>query len=532
MAPRGIQAAVLLDRRLSPERPRPFARHLGRIGMLPWVAAILTLAVHLAGNPHYGFFRDELYFIVCGFHPALGYVDQPPLTPLLAAFSQSLGLSLFALRAVPAFFAAVATYAACLVAAELGGGTFALALTALVTVVAPEMMSFGMRLSPDTIEYSVWPLVALLALRITRGADARWWLAVGALVAFAGWAKYSVAFFAVALVAALLVTRERRVLRTPWFFGGVALCIALIAPNAWWQWHHQFPMLQILRNDYGKFLLVHPPFPLQQFIVMSPLLSLEWVIGLGWLLWRRDLRFLGIAYLALIAMMWALDAKNYYPAPVYPYLIAAGAVPIAAWTQRRRVWRAAIVAIVVLFAIPATPFVLPVLPLPAYIRYQQTLGRAFGIRFHVGKTGNSVPIQYYADMTGWHGLTRAVASIYQALPPAERAHAVIYAHNFGEASAIQLFGAAYDLPPVVSGNNNFWIWGPQGRSGNVLIDVNDRKLANRHYFRSVERLQTFHSRYAMPYENDIPIYLCRGIRRPLPRLWPQLRNYSYAFKGL
>ncbi len=308
------------------------------------------------------------------------------------------------------------------------------------------------------------------------------------------------------------------------------MCALLIAPNVWWQWHYDFPMLQLLHNDYDKFMLKWPPFPLQQIMVMSPLLSIVWLIGLGWLFANVRTRFLAYAYAALIAMMWAGDAKAYYPAPVYAYLIAAGAVPIERWTGIRHGWRAAIVAVVIAFAIPSTPFVLPIVPMTTYIKYQVVLGNLFHINFHVGDAGNATPIQYYADMTGWPQLEQRVADVYRGLPPSERAGAAIYAHNFGEAAAIDLYGAAEKLPPALSGNNNYWLWGTHGYTGAVVIDVNGRELLP--YYRSVQSVGTFYNPLAMPYENNLPIWILRDPKVPLSAIWPHLKNYSYAFGGL
>jgi Dolichyl-phosphate-mannose-protein mannosyltransferase len=523
---------VLLERPVRTERGevRVQAQRSVLARNVPFIAAVLTLVLHLAGNPHYGFFRDELYFIICGFRPDIGYVDQPSLVPLLAAFSQAFGMSLFALRAIPAIFAALATYIASRFAVELGGGRFAIVVTALVTTFAPEMLAFGSRLSPDTVQMAVWPLIALLVYRMVRCEDPRLWIAVSLITAFGFWAKYSVAFFAFALVIGLLLTPQRTLLRNRWFAGGVALCAALVAPNVWWQWHYHFPMLQLLHNDYDKFMLRWPPFPLQQVMIMSPQLSIVWIIGLGWLFANARTRFLAWAYVVLIAMMWAGDAKAYYPAAVYPYLVAAGAVPIERWTGVRNRWRIAIVAIIVAFAVPSTPFVLPVVPMTTYIKYQEVLGNLFHISFHVGPASNSTPIQYYADMTGWPQLEERVAQFYDALPPAERAKASIYAHNFGEASAIELYGPRDSLPHVLSANNNFWLWGTHGQSGEVVIDVNGRELLK--YYRSAKRVDTFYNPLAMPYENNLPIWILRDPKQPLSAVWPHLKNYSYAFGGL
>lgn len=501
-----------------------------RIGLF-W--GLLALVLHLAVNGNYGFFRDELYFIICGRHPALGYVDQPSLIPLLAALSQSFGVSVFALRVVPAICAGIATYAACVLAVEFGGGAFAEIVAGASMVAAPEMLALGFRLSPDTIELCTWPILALLTLRVVRGADPRWWLAIGAVTALAAWSKYTVVFFVAAMLIGLLVTPQRRVLFSRWFGAGAVLTIVLVLPNFLWQLHNGFPILQLLHNDYGKFLLKDPPFPLQQIMIMSPLLSVLWLTGLVWLLYRPQTRFLGIGYLALIGIMWALQAKNYYPGPVYPYLLAAGAVPIEQWTRGSRSWRVATVAIIILLGLPSAPFVIPLLPMRTYIAYQEVLGNIFHIRFHVDRNaGNNIPIQYYADMTGWPELAQTVATIYHNLPPAERAQATVFTHNFGEAAAIELYRSQYDLPPVLSGNNNYWIWGTRGRTGNVLIDVNGSLPDDRVRFNSVKLATIFRNPYAMPYENHLRIYVCRGIHEPLATLWPKLRNYSYGFDGL
>ena len=181
------------------------AMHPDLVRRIPPVAALATLIIHLIGNPHYGFFRDELYFIICGFHPAWGYVDQPPVVPLLAASTQFFGHSLFAVRALCACFAAASVYTTCLLVIELGGGAFAEGFAALVAALTPVLMDFGMKLSTDTVGLWLWPLAALYVLRIVKGADPRWWLAVGAIFGIAIESKYSVILFAVAIVVALLL---------------------------------------------------------------------------------------------------------------------------------------------------------------------------------------------------------------------------------------------------------------------------------------------------------------------------------------
>jgi hypothetical protein len=496
------------------------------------IAALVTLALHLAANPHYGFFRDELYFIICGFHPAWGYVDQPPIVPLLAAASQVFGHSLFALRALAALFGAAGAYVTCLLAFELGGGVFAAALATLAYLAAGVLESFGGKVGPDMVGLWLWPLTGLYALRLVKGADPRWWLAAGAAIGVAVESKYSAVLFAAALVAGLALTPQRRVLLSPWFLAAMLVAAIVALPNFIWQAVHGFPMWELLRNGAsGKNVVASPAlFLFQQLLITNLFASPIWIIGLIALLRDATERFLGYAYVILIATMIVLHAKHYYPADVYPILIAAGGVAIEAWTRRAPFVRAAVVAATIAAGIFFLPFSLPVLSETAMLDYTAFVSRALhvprsALATEHGRTA-ALP-EDWADMHGWTQLASTVATIYYALPPAQRDRAAIVTSNYGEAAAIDFFGPQYGLPPALSGHNNYWLWGTHGYSGDVVIDVNGD--CGRHddptLFRSARVATYFNPPWVISYEQNIPISVCTGIRTPLVQLWPKLRRY-------
>ena len=492
----------------------------------------MTLAVHLIANPHYGFFRDELYFVICGFRPAWGYVDQPPVVPLLAAGSQFFGHSLFLLRAVPAFFAAACVYTTCLLAIELGGGLFAEIFAALVAGMTPVLMDTGSKVTTDVVGLWLWPLAALYILRLAKGADPRWWLAVGAILGVALESKYSVLFFAAALVTALTALPQRRILATPWFFAGVLLATAIALPNFVWQAMHGYPMWTLLRDadEYKNIQLGPLQYVATQVLITHPLLAPIWIAGLLMLLRHRVARFLGIAYLALILQMIVLHAKHYYPGNVYPILIAAGAVTIEGWTARAALWRPVLAGYVLAAGVVLVPLLMPVLPertMSAYDRIAQTmLAREVALaRTDRSNIGGSLPPDW-ADMHGWRELASLVARIYRSLPPSQRSQAAILASNYGEAAAIDFFGREYGLPPVLSGHNQYWIWGTRGFSGNVIIDVHGECERYARLFRVHRVVARFANPWGRPFENGFPISICEGITTPLASVWPKLRKYN------
>jgi len=501
-------------------------RHAQRIAL---AAAVIVFGLHLAANPHYGFFRDELYFIICGFHPQFGYVDQPPVVPLLAASTQSFGHSLFLLRAMPAIFAAAGAYVCCMLAFELGGGAFAMAFSALVYFLTPVLASFGMKVSTDMVGLWTWPLLALLAVRIAKGGDARLWLLAGAAAGLSLQSKYSVIFFLAALVLGLLLTPQRRLLFTRWFGAGAAIAVVVALPNFLWQAHNGYPMIELLEaGQNGKNEIVSAPmYLLQELLITGGLLALVWLAGLVWLFRSAEYRFLAYAYVLLVAMMIALHGKHYYPADVYPIVIAAGAVAVERATSGARGLRPIAFALAVVFGAPLLPMVLPILPESDYVAYASSISRALHVSSKAtetepGRDAGRLPGDW-ADMHGWEHLAATVRRVYENLPKTQRAQAVVKTSNYGEASAIAFF--APDVP-VISAHNQFWLWGPRGYTGNVLIDVHGDCGASSRAFRSARLAATIRDRWAIGYENGIPVMVCEGIREPLQRLWPLLKDYS------
>jgi hypothetical protein len=496
---------------------------------IPVVAALAAFLFHLLANPHYGFFRDELYFIICGRHPQFGYVDQPPVIPLLAAGSQMFGVSLVALRTVSALFAAGSVFVACRLVQEFGGKSFAQVLAALCVALAPILAAFGTIVAPDSVGLWAWPLVTLYVVRLARGADPRWWLAVGVVAGIALESKYSAAFFLIASLIGLLCTRERSVVKAPWFAAGAGVAVAVALPSALWQAHYSFPMIELLRNDQqGKNVMLSPAaFLAQQVFITNPILAIVWIAGLGWSLKTARARWIGVGFVVLLAMMIVLHAKSYYPCDAYPAMFALGSVALEAWTGAARIARPIIAAVAALAGAALIPFVVPVIPVRAFIAYSQAVAKVLPMQSTATERHRQAVLpQTYADMHGWRQLAQTVARVYGRLPSKERTQAVIVASNYGEASAIWFFDDPKTIPPVLSGHNQYFLWGTHGASGQVVIDVNGDCAASTHVFQHVTRAAAFTSRYVMPYEDDMPIMVCRGIKKPLAELWPGIKNYN------
>jgi hypothetical protein len=134
--------------------------------------------------------------------------------------------------------------------------------------------------------------------------------------------------------------------------------------------------------------------------------------------------------------------------------------------------------------------------------------------------------QFYADMHGWEEIAGAVETAYQQLTPAEKEKAVFFAYNYGDAGAITRLGRTLDLPRAISGHNNYWLWGPGDFDGRVAIIIGDTREDHLADFESVTQAGMVDCGYCMPYENNRPVWICRGLKRPVADVWPGLKHYD------
>jgi hypothetical protein len=345
--------------------------------------------------------------------------------------------------------------------------------------------------------------------------------------------KHSTVFFALSVAAALLLVPLRRHLATPWPWIGAALALVLFLPNLVWQVRHDFATLEDLRNvaRSGKNVTLGPAaFFLQQVLLLHPILFPLWAGGLVWLFRARGGRFriLGWTYVIFFVTLFVLKAKNYYLAPIYPMLFAAGAVGLEAALQRYaptrgRLWpKAVAVAVAVAAALVFAPLALPLLPPDRYVAYEAALG-VTPPRTEVAHRG-PLP-QVFCDQFGWPELVAQVAGIYHALPPGERARTGIFANNYGEAGALALFGPRHGLPRPISGHQSYFLWGPGDFAGDQLIVLQDDRESLERLCASVEQAGEHFHPWGMAEENG-PIFICRGLKVPLQALWPELKHWN------
>jgi hypothetical protein len=500
-----------------------------------WILGVASvkLLLHLALSQRYGYFRDELYFLDCGRHLDWGYVDHAPMIGLLARLALLMGGSLPALRVFSAVAGALLVVLAGLIAWRLGGGRFAQGLAALAVLVAPVYLGMDGVLSMNAFEPLFWMGAAYAVIRLVQ-TDRPWlWLVVGLLLGLGLMNKHSTAFFGLALLAGVLLTPLRRQLRTPWPWLGGLVALVVFAPNLVWQARHDFATLEDIRNvaRMGKNVVLGPlEFVAQQVVIMHPVLFPLWAAGLFHLFRAQKGRYriLSWTFAVFFVLMFALKAKNYYLAPIYPLLLAAGAVALErgleAWpVTRGRAWpRAVVTAVVTVTGMVTAPLTLPLLLPPQYMAYAQAL------HFSAPKTEvhHEGPLpQLFGDQFGWPELVAEVARIYDALPPQERAKAAIYASNYGEAGAIDLFGPRYGLPAAISAHQTYFFWGPGRASGEVVIVLQSPREALEPLCASVEEAGRHSHPWGMAEENR-PIYICRGLRMPLAELWPHLKHWN------
>ncbi|MPZ82210.1 MAG: hypothetical protein GEV28_18155 [Actinophytocola sp.] len=477
------------------------------------IVVALQVAVLTALSGRYGFHRDELYFIAAGDRPAWGYVDQPPITPLLAKISTTIfGETPMGLRVIATLIGAAMVVVVALVARELGSGKAGQVVAAAACALSSFVLVVSHILATTTLDMLLWALVGLFALKLFRTGDGRWWLAIGATVGVGMANKWLILLLVLALGIALLITGPRTVLGTWWLAAGIGVALVVTAPILFWQAAHDWPLLTVAggisEDDGGENRVLFVPM---QLVYVSPVLVPVWVAGIV-RLWRdpevRWARSLALSYPILCVVMLVLGGKPYYAVPLLVLLTAAGAEPMLRWVDTRA--RRSLATVLAVLGVAMNAVVgLPVLPVSA-------LGPAMAMNAEQG------------EQVGWRELTRTVAGVWERIPAGDRATAVILTSNYGQAGAIEEYRGDFGLPQPHSGHMSYADWGPPAddMTGPIVL-VGEIDLATTgDLFDGCERV-TEHDN-GMDVENEeqgTNVALCTGPARPWSRIWPEIRHF-------
>jgi len=486
--------------------------------------AVVSVLLRTLVNGQYGFHRDELLTYTNARHLDWGYVSYPPLTPFLARIELEIfGTSLQGFR----FFGAVAQSLmmlfAGLSARELGGTRSAQMVTAIASGIGGVTLVHGSFYSYTSFDQLSWILVAYFVIRLLKSEDPRWWLAVGASIGLGMMAKYSIAFFTLGVLGGLVLTPARRYLRTPWFWCGAGLAVLIVLPNLIWQLQHYFVSLACLRSIHQRDIARGSTdyFLLNQFWKGTNWVNVPlWLAGL-WYLFRRPegkrYRMLGWMYVITLVALLAAKGRDYYLAPAYPMLIAAGAVWGEQWVNSLSVGAAAEVRrstwITLLCATLCTSaLTLPIAP----------------INSRWWRVANSVNGNFDMEV-GWPDMAETVAKIRDSLRAEERAGIAILAGDEGEAGAINLYGPAYGLPGAISGMNSNWYRGYGDPPPQTVITLGLHRDVLDRNFKSCVLAGHVTNRYAIANSTVAgydEIFVCRQIRWPWPEFWKHFQYYG------
>lgn len=473
-------------------------------------AAVGVFAVHLATNATLGFHTDELYYLDCGRHPAFGYVDFPPIVPLLARLeTEILGVSPWTLRVLPSLLGAGLVVLSALYVRRLGGSLRLQALALLISIGAPYFLGTNWVYQTVTFDEVTWMVALYWFMCLVIDHQPRYWIFLGVTLGIGLEVKFTILGLAAGMgLAALLTPSLRADLRTrfPWLAAAIALLIWL--PNLAWQVAEGLPTLTYVLNhrDAGG-------GPVSNVVVIGVFLFFLipiWLAGIVSLFRNPTLRPVGIGC-AFPLVLFVFVGKSYYAVGTVPIVLAQGLMAISR-VKRPRLRVGFEVAVVVLSLLELVTFLQLTLPITPPDRIH-----ALGL-----DTKNEV----FADSVGWDDVSQQVTAIYGNLPDADRHDTIIISAYYGVPGALAVYGDPNALPSVVSPQLSDWYWLPPDLAATnaLMVDYQPSDVA---WMCASSRLVTH---LVVPYgvkglEQGAPVTFCR-LNAPLQQLWPRLRYFA------
>ena len=442
--------------------------------------ALLKLVIHFLTNTNYGLHRDEYLYFDEGQHLAWGFFEVPPMTPFLGAISDLLGGSVFAIRLLPALSGAIIVILACKLAKDLGGKTWGIFLTGFSLTFSTALLGTNTLFQPVSFNQLFWFLVAYMVAQIIRDEQKWRWLTLGIFIGLGFLTKYSLAFYLIALFIAVLLTKERELLKNKYFIATIFIGFLIALPNIIWQINHNLPLFQHMQ-ELRETQLIHMNWML---FLRSQLefhlgFTLVWLFGLIGVFTIKELQIykcFGWAFLFVLLIVGGLQGKAYYTLGSFLILFPFGALSIVHYITSAKAKYALLLGIF-LITVPFYPLAIPILKVDNLKKYTHFLSENFGLdsilRWEDG--------QYYdlpqdvADTHGWEELVHRVAAIYMALPNDTKDNCLIYAGNYGHAGALNYYREKYQLPEAYSFNSSYILWAKENIDFDNMIMIEDSK---------------------------------------------------------
>lgn len=472
----------------------------------------------------YGIFRDEYYYIACANRLDFGYVDHPPLSVfILAVWKFFLGDSLIAIRLIPALISTATVFMIGLFTLRLGGERSAIIISTAAYMLTPIFLGMNTIVSMNTLDFFFWISSAYIFLRIIQEQNPKLWLLLGVVLGLGLLNKTSVFWLGAGIFAGTIFSPLRKDLKTKYPYLAAIIALIIFSPYIIWNITHDFAHLEFMRNaasrKYGG--LTPVSFILDQVLILNPASILIWLPGIIFYFFtkqHKQFRAIGFIWLTtLIILLVNIHSKGEYIAAAYQILFAGGAIMIEKWSSvNKRYWiKYAIIVPVVISSLFLLPFARPLLGPEAFVKYQSAIG--LEPPSNEGHELVGLP-QFYSDMFGWEELAKNVSKVYQSLPEEDRKNTIVYCSNYGKAGAIEYYSKKYPLPEVVSPHNSYWYWWPKKNDVQAIIIIGGNI---EDHFDSLEEVYEagFHSsKYAMPYENNLTIFIARGFKRSLEEI--------------
>jgi hypothetical protein len=343
--------------------------------------------------------------------------------------------------------------------------------------------------------------------------------------------KIGMLWFGFGFFIGLLLTPYRKYFKTiwPWVTGGIAILI--FSPFIIWNLTHDFAHIEFIRNasQFKYAGLTALDFMKDQILLSNPASLPLWIGAVFFFFFRkesRDFRLIGYVFLtAFLILLVNGSSKAEYFSPAYPMIFAGGAIMFELWCTRK-FWgwlQYYLPSSIIIVGVVLAPFAIPVLPVKSYIKYANKLG--VGPSTPEGKDLADLP-QHYADMHGWENMAKTVSAVYESLSDEEKEKTICYANNYGEAGAVEYYADKFELPRVICGHNNYWLWGPGDGDEETVLIIGGDKEDHLQAFEEVEEGAVIKCQYCMPYENNLPVYVCRKLKVSLADIWDSVKHYN------